>query len=139
MKKILSLFLVFSLLFGVVGVLADTDQTANVTVGPDLSFDAQPDPVTYGTLIPGGQSIVNYTLSHGVSTITVSVNITNSTLLDDINWDRNNTGLFVPYHLAGFTMTGGINDTFPTKLMVPIGQPSGLHVAVIIYTVMEAI
>jgi len=138
MKKILMLLVVVSLLVGVVGFVgANVTQTASVEVISDLSLIVNPNPIDYGTLKPGSKSIKNVTLTPGTSHLHIAVAITGSSLLDDIQWDRNNDTVYEAYNAASFNMTAETAETFNTKINVPVGESAASHSATITYTVLE--
>lgn len=115
-------------------------QEVKVFVTADLRLIPNPNPIDYGILVPGGESIVPVTLTQqGVSDIDVSVAITGSTLLQGILWDVNGISAYEMYNTKSFVMTGGEVKTFNTKLEVPTTEKAESHTATITYTVMESV
>jgi len=115
--------------------LTNPFQTAILEVISDLSLDVKPNPLDYGILKPGSESVVNVTLTPGTSHISVSVDITGSSLIKNIKYDKD--GIYSKYDGENFILTATVPKTISTKLSVPSSQPAGSYGGSIVYTVLE--
>ena len=142
MKK-LFLFLVMMgfALFGVAGVIAapvaEHTQNTDVFILADLSLTPTPTSLSFGNLIPGGESIQQVTLMPGTSDLSVSVAITGEAPLLAIQYDFSVNGTYLPYHGANFMLPNSVAKTFDTKLTIPAGTRANKYNGLITYTVNE--
>jgi hypothetical protein len=135
MKKIILSVFILGILLGVVGFVGAVDQEAQANITADLSLTPEPNPIDFGNLLPGEESIVPITLTPGTSDLSVTVNITGD-LLSSIEYGQNES--YSIYSGSNFIILANNPITFNTKLMVPIGQSSGSYSGTITYTILEA-
>lgn len=129
-------------LMGMMGVvMADAaTQGAEITVQADLSsFVATPNPIPFGNLIPGAESIQSITLTPGTSNLAITVAITGDALIQGILSDRVISGTYVVYQGDAFGLTANTPLIFNTKIVVPSPFPAGAYTGTVTYTVLEAI
>ena len=135
MKK----FLVFLVMLSLVGVMVlAVDQGAEADVESCLTLIPTPDPIDFGSMIPGGSSTESTTLTPCTSDLSVSVSITGEDFVVDMEADRDGDTVFSAYNGDSFIITADTPITFDTKVTAPIGKTSGAYSGTITYTVLEA-
>jgi len=138
MKYLISLALIAMLFVMVSGFIgADVDQSTSVTVLSDLTLLPTPNPLLFGTLYPGINSVQSVTLTPGNSSLSVSVNITGDPLMQSIEADFG-TG-YVLYSGQNIILMNNSPITFNTRLSIPSGTKQGTYNGIIVYSVMEAV
>ena len=114
----------------------EKNQQIEVSVDPDFSFEATPNPVNFGTLIPGGSSEKQITLTPGNSDLSVSISISGDAIMETIQDNRD--GDYDSYNGDSVIITHNSPISFDLKLDVLAGTSSGDYSATITYTVLEA-
>ena len=117
-------------------------QGAEGQVAADMTFLANPNPLNFGSLLPGESNTVISTLSVGVSSLNVQ-GVAVSSTVGDIFTDAN-----VKFSLDGinFVSAGALpvitiveqtSEDLDVKLSVPVGAQSGTFQGTITYTIVE--
>lgn len=140
MKKLLVFLMIFGVLcvFSFSGfVAADTTQNATTTILLDLSLTATPNPVDFGSILPGATSdSKNITLTPGVSDLNVIMSSTPG-LFESLKCD---VGLGLQQiNSVVMSIIAGTPDIISCELPVPLGYHSGSISGVITYLVTEAL
>lgn len=128
-------------------VMAEENQTGNGTVTTDMTFIPTPNPLNFGSLMPGQTSEVISDLLVGNSTLYITaIGVTPGAgaIFTEANLEFNPNGTW--YHASdlGFPMITidplGTNPfLLPIRLYVPIGTTAGNFDGTITYTLMETI
>jgi len=150
MKKLnLLVFLVMTMLFGVVGVMADdVDQGINVTIGTTIQVIILPTTINFGSVLPNtnnNPATENVSFNAAGSNINVSVAVTSVTgepFISGLKFDnvlvQGHAPYVLPCVLSGELCTY-VLKTVGTTLNIPATFQKGTKTGTITYTITEAL
>ena len=151
MKRILSLVILMSLVFGVLllfntgFVLADNQgQDINASIGENITLFINPTTVEFGPVAPGTTGTSNnITFNATGSNVNITIDVTSVTGEPFASGLMFDGALATSYFksmdcvISGAICTYGILTIVPT-LVVPVGSPAGTKTGVITYTISVA-